>query len=125
MSEYLAQMRTSHTTVVRQVDIEEAVASAEAQFEKGEWDEDLLLMVATHYMQKRKENAKIISYSQKLLQIIETKAKPEEISDADWDSKKRNMIGTANWMAGLLFSTQENFAAADKHLARRFTVSEE
>jgi hypothetical protein len=26
------------------------------------------------------------------------------------------MIGAANWMAGLLFSTQENFAAADKHL---------
>ena len=55
-SEYLAQMRTSQTAVVRQVDIEEAVASAEAQFQKGEWNEDLLLMVTTHYMQKRKEN---------------------------------------------------------------------
>ena len=57
-SEYLAQMRTSQTTVVRQVDIEEAVASAEAQFQKGEWDEDLLLMVTTHYMQKRKRTPK-------------------------------------------------------------------
>lgn len=116
MSEYLAQMRTSHTTVVRQVDIEEAVASAEVQFEKGEWNEDLLLMVATHYMQKRKENVKIVAYSQKLLEIIETKAKPEQISDAEWDHKKKNMIGTANWMVGLLLSTQEKFAAADKHL---------
>ena len=88
MSEYLAQMRTSHTTVVRQVDIEEAVASAEVQFQKGEFNEDLLLMVATHYMQKRKENAKIIAYSQKLLEIIETKTKPEEISEADWDDQK-------------------------------------
>jgi tetratricopeptide (TPR) repeat protein len=116
MSEYLAQMRTSQTMVVRQVDIEEAVASAEAQFQKEEWNEDLLLMVATHYMQKRKENAKIIAYSLKLLELLETKGKPEEISDADWARKKENMLGTANWMVGLLYSTQERFAQADKHL---------
>jgi len=115
-SEYLAQMRTSHTTVVRQVDIEEAVNSAESQFQKEEWNEDLLLMVTTHYMEKRKETARIILYSQKLLDILETKAKPEDISDADWDQKKKNMSATANWMLGLLFSTQEKFAAADKHL---------
>ena len=116
MSEYLSQMRTSQTTVFRQVDIEEAVASAEVQFEKGEFNEDLLLMVATHYMQKRKENAKIIAYSQKLLEIIETKTKPEDVSEADWDVKKQNMIGNANWMIGLLFSTEEKYAQADKHL---------
>lgn len=116
LSEYLAQMRTSQTTVVRQVDIEEAVASAEAQFQKGEWNEDLLLMVATHYMQKRKEDAKIIAYSQKLLELLEIKGRPAELSDAEWDVRKRNMLGTANWMLGLLFSTQEKFAPADKHL---------
>ncbi len=116
MSEYLAQMRTSQTTVVRQVDIEEAVASAEVQFEKGEFNEDLLLMVATHYMQKRKENAKIIAYSQKLLEIIETKTKPEDISEADWVIKKQNMIGNANWMIGLLYSTEQKYDQADKHL---------
>ena len=116
MSEYLAQMRTSQTTVVRQVDIEEAVASAESQFQKGEWNEDLLLMVTTHYMQKRKENARIITYSLKLLELLETKGKPEEISDAEWDNKKRTMLGTANWMVGLLYSTQERFPQADKYL---------
>ena len=116
MSEYLAQMRTSHTTVVRQVDIEEAVAAAEVQFQKNEFNEDLLLMVSTHYMNKRKETAKVVAYSQKLLEIIETKAKPEDITEAEWDQKKKTMVGTANWMLGLIFSTQEKFAMADKHL---------
>jgi hypothetical protein len=115
-SEYLAQMRTSHNPVVRQVDIEEAVLSAEAQFQKGEWNEDLLLMVTTHYMQKQKETAKIISYSEKLLQILQTKGKPEDVSDSEWNTKKRNMIGSANWMIGLLSSTQERFAEADRYL---------
>ena len=115
-SEYLAQMRTSHNAVVRQVDIEEAVLAAEAQFQKGEWNEDLLLMVTTHYMQKQKETAKIVAYSEKLLEILQTKVKPEDISDAEWDTKKRNMIGSANWMIGLLSSTQEKFAQADRYL---------
>jgi hypothetical protein len=115
-SEYLAQMRTSHNPVVRQVDIEEAVLAAEAQFQKGEWNEDLLLMVTTHYMQKQKEPAKIISYSAKLLEILETKGKPEDIADSEWNTKKRNMIGSANWMIGLLSSTQEKFAEADRYL---------
>ncbi len=116
MSEYLAQMRTAHTTVVRQVDIEEAVAAAEAQFSKGEYNEDLLHMVATHLMQKRRDPEKVISYSLKLLDMLSTASKPEEITDAEWQNKKINMAGTSNWMVGLLYSTQNQYKLADKHL---------
>ena len=96
-------MRTSHTTVVRQVDIEEAVASAEVQFQKGEWNEDLLLMVS-HALHGEAEGRrrKIIAYSLKLLEMLETKAKPEEISDAEWDIKKRNMVGHGELDGGLV-----------------------
>lgn len=116
MSEYLAQMRTAHTTVVRQVDVEEAVAAAEAQFKKGEYDEDALLMVATHLMQKRRDPERVIAYSVKLIEVLATKAKPEEVSDVEWDRKKRNMLGTSHWMAGVLSSTLQRYAAADRHL---------
>ena len=116
MSEYLAQMRSSPTTVIRQVDIEEAVAAAEVSFRKGEYNEDLLMMVSNYYMQKRRETEKILSYSGKLLEMLATKAKPEDMSEADWDRKKRTMSATANWMMGLLYSTQERFALADRHL---------
>jgi hypothetical protein len=116
MSEYLAQMRSSPTTVIRQVDIEEAVTAAEASFRRGEYNEDLLMMVTNYYMQKRRETEKILSYSGKLLELLGTKPKPEDMSDADWDRKKRTMSATANWMMGLLYSTQERFALADRHL---------
>ena len=116
MSEYLAQMRTAHTTVVRQVDIEEAVAAAENQFSKGEYNEDLLHMVATHLMQKRRDPEKVINYSLKLLEMLATARKPEEMSDAEWQKKTTNMIGTSNWMIGLLYSTQNQYKLADKHL---------
>ena len=116
MSEYLAHMRTAHTTAVRQVDVEEAVAAAEQQFTKGEFDEDALFMVATHLMNKRRDSDKVVLYSQKITEILASKAKPEGMSDADWQAKKANMLGTANWMAGVLSSTQEKFAQADKFL---------
>jgi hypothetical protein len=116
MSEYLAQMRTAHTTVVRQVDIEEAVAAAENQFEKGEYNEDLLHMVATHLMQKRRSPEKVIAYSLRLVDMLTAASKPEEMTDAQWDVKKRNMLGTSHWMIGLLYSTQNQYQLADKHL---------
>jgi hypothetical protein len=115
-SEYLAQMRTAHTTVVRQVDIEEAVIAAEAQFQRGEYSEDLLLMVATHYMQQRRETEKIIDYSLKIIEILGSKPKPEEISADQWELKKRSMLGTSYWMSGLLYSTQNQYSDADRQL---------
>ena len=115
-SEYLAQLRTSQTQVVRQVDVEEAVASAEAGFQKGDYNEELLLMAATHYMSRRVNPDRVINYSNKLVEVLATKPKPEDMSADEWDRKKRNMLGTANWMMGLLYSTQEKFALADRAL---------
>jgi hypothetical protein len=116
MSEYLAHMRTAQTAAVRQVDVEEAVIAAEQQFAKGEYNEDALLMVATHFMNKRRDSDKEILYSAKLVEIMTDKPKPADFDDVEWQKKKDNMLGTANWMAGILSSTQEKFAQADKYL---------
>lgn len=115
-SEYLAQLRTSQTQVVRQVDVEEAVKAAEAGFQRGEYNEDLLLMAATHYMGKRTNPDRVINYSNKLVDVLGTKPKPADMTAEEWERKKRNMLGTANWMMGLLYSTQERFALADRAL---------
>jgi tetratricopeptide (TPR) repeat protein len=115
-SEYLALMRTAQTYVVRQVDIEEAVKAAEIAFSKGEYNIDSLAMVASHLMAKRRSPEKVIAYSSKLVQMLNTNPQPAGMSDADWNVKKHSMMGTANWMLGLLYSTQERFALADRAL---------
>lgn len=115
-SEYLAQLRTSQTQVVRQVDIEEAVAAAEASFRKGEYNIDSLVMVANHLMAKRRDPDKVIAYSNKTVEMLSVALKPSEMSEADWDAKKSQMIGAASWMMGLLYSTQEKFVMADRAL---------
>jgi len=115
-SEYLAQLRTSQTQVVRQVDIEEAVAAAEASFKKGEYNIDSLMMVANHLMTRRRDPEKVISYSNKLIEMLNAGARSPEMSEPDWDRKKHQMLGVANWMMGLLYSTQERFGLADRAL---------
>lgn len=115
-SEYLAQLRTAQTQVIRQVDIEEAVIGAEDSFKKGEYNIDSLMMVANHLMSKRRDPEKVITYSNKLLEILASSPKPDDLNDADWDAKKRQMSGVSNWMIGLLYSTQERFSQADKAL---------
>ncbi len=115
-SEYLAQLRTAQTQVVRQVDIEEAVTAAEASFAKGEYNIDSLIMVANHLMTKRRDPDKVIAYSNKAVEMLNAAPKPAEMSEADWDAKKSQMIGAASWMMGLLYSTQEKFAMADRTL---------
>ena len=47
---------------------------------------------------------------------MSSKPKPAEVSGADWDHKRRTMLGTSYWMAGLLSSTQTKFAQADRLL---------
>lgn len=115
-SEYLAQLRTAQTQVVRQVDIEEAVAAAETAFARGEYNVDSLMMTANHLMSRRRDPEKVIAYSTKLVEMLNKGSKPADRSDADWNRAKHQMLGTANWMIGLLYSTQERFGAADRTL---------
>jgi hypothetical protein len=115
-SEYLAQMRTSQAVVVRQVDVEEAVRSVEADYAAGKYQVDQLYMAAAYYMQRRTSPEKVITYGVKVLELLETGNKPADVNEGDWDRRKRELVGQTNWMVGLIFSTQEKFALADKHL---------
>ncbi|HET8549024.1 MAG TPA: hypothetical protein VFL57_13500, partial [Bryobacteraceae bacterium] len=115
-SEYLAQMRTSQAVVVRQVDVEEAVRSVDAAFAAGKYQVDQLYMAAAYYMQRRTAPDKVVTYGLKVLELLEKGTKPEEMSDADWNRRKRELVGQTSWMVGLILSTQEKFASADRHL---------
>jgi hypothetical protein len=48
--------------------------------------------------------------------MLSTATKPAEMGVSEWDNKKRQMSGVANWMMGLLYSTQERFGMADRTL---------
>jgi hypothetical protein len=94
-----------------------AVAFGERAFSRGQFNEDMLLAMAEYEMNKPKRDAsKVVSYANKVVEVMSAKTKPEGVADADWDKKKNTTLGVAHWMAGETLAGQNNHAQADKSL---------
>lgn len=116
-SQYIAMVMPRYSAVARQANaLPAAVAFGERAFERGQYSEDMLLVMADYYMQQKKIPDKVVLYSQKAVEIMNGREKPEGVSDADWAKKKTVTTGLAYWMAGTTLSGQNKFAEADKML---------
>jgi lipopolysaccharide biosynthesis regulator YciM len=108
-SKYLPQVLPQLFLAYRQAgNLEKAVAFAEGAIAKNQADEDMLLVAADYYMNTKKDPAKVLDLSSKLVAMMETKPAPQGVSAADWETKKKNMLGPppddgptprrANWL---------------------------
>ena len=77
--------------------------------------EDALLMVAEGYLQHGASD-RVLGYSAKLIQVMNTKKKPSIVRQEDWDKKKLHYAGTAYWMIGNTYISQNRFGQADSAL---------
>jgi tetratricopeptide (TPR) repeat protein len=94
----------------------EALALAEKTIATDQSNEDMLLVVADSYLQNKKNPEKVHAYSAKIVEMMNSKPKPEGVSDADWQNRKHGMTGVAHYMSGKLYYTQNNFGSADREL---------
>lgn len=116
-SQYLPQVMGQYFLALRQANnVEKAVAVAEKVLEKDQTNEDMLLIAADYHLQKKSEPEKVIAYSNKMVEVMGSKPKPEGVSDADWEKKKNLTLGLGHWMAGITYASQNKFAPADKSL---------
>lgn len=116
-SQYIEMIMPRYSAVARQANaIPAAVAFGERAYQRGQYSEDMLLLMADQALQTGKEQAKVLQYSEKIIEVTGSKPKPEGVSDADWDKKKNVTLGLAYWMAGTTLSGQNKFAQADKML---------
>jgi tetratricopeptide (TPR) repeat protein len=93
-----------------------AIALAEQTVATDQSNEDMLLAVADHYAQQKKEPQKVHDYSAKVVTIMNQKPKPEGMSDADWINRKNLVTGVAHYINGKLYYTENNFPKADAEL---------
>ena len=116
-SEYLPQLREQQFIAYRQTNnTAKAVSLAERLAEKNQADEDMLLVLADHYF-NQKQPAKVIDYTARLVEVANAKPKPANVADADWDKRKRQLIGSAHWYAGMTYMSQSKYAEGEKALA--------
>jgi tetratricopeptide (TPR) repeat protein len=116
-SQYLGQAMPALFFAYRQTGAnDKALALAEKTLATDQSNEDMLLVVADHYLQSKKEPEKVHAYSAKIVEIMNAKPKPEGVSDADWQNRKKSVTGIAHYMNGKLYYTQNKFADTDKEL---------
>ena len=92
-----------------------AVALAEKVVAIDPSNEDMLLALATNDVDKGRAD-RAVSFTGKIIDGMEKKAKPEGMTDAAWANRKNTLIGLAHYVRGKLYVKQERLAVADKEL---------
>lgn len=115
-TQYAPAMLERYTVVARQANaMDKAVALGEAAAAQGQYSEDMLLAMSDYYMNHH-QNDKVLTYSSKLVEVMQSKPKPEGVSDENWGKKKNTMMGLGYWMEGMTEAGQKKYAQADKSL---------
>jgi hypothetical protein len=122
-SQYLPQTTLPLFFAYRQTNAnDKALALAEKVLATDQTNEDMLLLVADNYLQNKKEPEKVHAYSAKVVEIMNTKAKPEGVSESDWQARKKGVTGLAHYISGKLYYTQNKFSDTDKQLRAALTL---
>lgn len=77
-------------------------------------NEDALYAIASNGLSSAPGQA--LTASQKLVAVMQKKAKPESMSQADWDRRKTAMMGAGYTFAGVVQGAQNRYADADRNL---------
>jgi tetratricopeptide (TPR) repeat protein len=116
-SEYLPKSYGQLFIAYRQAGVnDKALALAEKILATDQSDPDMLLVVASDYVAKKKEPAKVHAYSAKAAELAAAQPKPEGVADADWQKLRGVRLGAAHFLNGSLYYAESNWAQADKFL---------
>lgn len=103
---------------------EKAETAAEQELQRDSNNEDVLLFAATYNTEKNHPD-KALKYASTLNQLMQNKAKPDDIGDADWTKKKETYLGLSYWMEGSAYNAQQKFDDADKALKQALPLVKE
>ncbi|HSW49514.1 MAG TPA: tetratricopeptide repeat protein [Bryobacteraceae bacterium] len=116
-STYLSQAYGPYFLALIQTgDTASAVPVAEKAIAAGQASEEMLATVSDFYLRQNKEPEKVLDYSSKLIEMANTRAKPEGVSDADWQKRKNYFLGAGQWFTGALYVAQSKYAEGEKAL---------
>ncbi len=116
-SQYMAQLLPAAAQALNTLnDADRSITFSEKILAVDPNNDDMLLIAINGYSTKGKDPDKVIAYSAKLAEVIASKPKPDGVSDADWDTRKKFMIGLAHYFPGKTYYSQKKWGPADKEL---------
>ncbi len=115
-SQYLVITEKPVVVDLASLEPEKAFAIAEQGLLSDPDNEDFLITVADFYMSHDKELPKVLSYALHMLDLMQTKPKPDQMASEDWEKKKAKLTGLANWLAGVVYGKQARYGLSDRYL---------
>lgn len=77
---------------------------------------DFLMTVADHDMNLEKNLPQVLSYALRILELVQGKPQPADLTPAEWEKKQAKFTGWANWLAGVVYGKQARYGLSDRHL---------
>jgi len=90
-------------------------AVAEAALVNFPENDDALLVLADNALAQKKTD-RALGYAKRLTATLNKRAKPEGISNADWERKRSAGLGRGYWIAGVIQGEHAQYFDADKNL---------
>ncbi len=89
---------------------------AESSLPNDPNNEEMLILVADYHMRRGDAPDKVLQYSQRVVDVLNTKSQPPGTDAAQWAEKKERYLGAAYYMIGVISSIRGSYSQADRNL---------
>jgi hypothetical protein len=113
-SQYLSSCAPAYLTALGKQGVKQQIEGATKIANALPNSEDALYILASGYLSSSPDQAG--RYATRLLTVMKSKAKPEGVSEADWDKRKTLMLGQGYYIAGATACTKSIWTDCDKDL---------
>jgi tetratricopeptide (TPR) repeat protein len=96
--------------------MDKAIALAEKTLVDQPDNVDMLMAVAEYLFGRQEGRDKIIANSLHLIDVLNVKARPDSLTEEDWQKKKNHLLGAAYYMVGISSSFSGQYGRADQML---------
>ncbi len=74
------------------------------------------MTIADHDMSLEKNLPQVLTYSLRILELVQGKPQPSDITPAEWEKKKAKFTGWSSWLAGVVYGKQARYGLSDRYL---------
>jgi tetratricopeptide (TPR) repeat protein len=75
-----------------------------------------VLAAVIEYFFAHEDHPKVVSYTGRMIEVLDKKTRPASMSEEDWQKKKTQMLGSAHYMGGISSSLSGQYARGDQML---------
>jgi hypothetical protein len=115
-SKFLVLTKKATVIDLAKINPQRAIQLAEEGLVKDPDNVDFLMTVADHDMSVEKNLPQVLSYSLRILELVQGRPQPDGITQSEWDKKKAKFTGWASWLAGVVYGKQARYGLSDRYL---------